>query len=96
MKYTPPISPEITFLLAQLALVESQLLTLKDVTVAATGLTGSGRDNGVQTTSLELLLESGLDLALLGETLGVLLLDGLALLLGLGGLSASLLLTATT
>ncbi|KAI9158350.1 GTPase-activating protein GYP5 [Paramyrothecium foliicola] len=72
---------------AELALVESKLLTLKDITVAATGLTGTAGDDGVQATGLELLLNSGLDLALGGEALGLLLLDGLALLDLLGVLA---------
>lgn len=64
----------------ELALVEGELLTLKDVSVAATGLAGAGRDDGVQATGLELLLESVLDLALGGVALSLLLLDGLGLL----------------
>lgn len=64
----------------QLALVEGELLTLQDVAVAAAGLAGAAGDDGVETTSLELLLDSGLDLALGGEAGGLLLLDGLALL----------------
>lgn len=67
----------------QLALVESKLLALEDVAVAATGLAGSAGNNGVQATGLELLLDGGLDL---GDTVGVLLLDGLAPLDVLGGL----------
>jgi len=63
-----------------LALVESQLLTLEDVTVTATGLTGAAGDDGEKTTSLELLLEGVLDLAAGGETGGLLLLNGVALL----------------
>lgn len=47
----------------ELALVESQLLTLEDVAVATTGLAGARGDNGVEATGLELLLESGIDLA---------------------------------
>jgi hypothetical protein len=65
----------------ELALVESKLLAFQDVTVAATGLTGTARDDGEQTTSLELLLNSVLDLALLGVAGGLLLLNSLALLL---------------
>lgn len=67
----------------QLALVEGELLTLQDVTVAAAGLAGAGGDDGVQTTGLELLLDGGLDLAVSGEAGSLLLLDGLALLDGL-------------
>lgn len=64
----------------QLLLVESQLLALQDVAVAAAALAGSAGDNGVQTTGLELLLDGGLDLAGGGEAGSLLLLDGLALL----------------
>lgn len=74
-------------LLVQLALVESKLLTLQNVTVAATGLTGTARDDGEQTTGLELLLNGVLDLAVLAVALGLLLLDRLALLLLLLGLA---------
>jgi hypothetical protein len=79
-------------LFVELALVESELLTLKDVTVAATGLAGSAGDNGIETTSLELLLKGGVDLASGGEAGGLLLLDGVGLLHLLGG---GLLLLAT-
>jgi hypothetical protein len=68
-----------------LALVESELLTLQDVTVAATGLAGSAGDNGVETTGLELLLEGRVDLAGGGEAGSLLLLDGVGLLHLLGG-----------
>jgi hypothetical protein len=78
----------------ELALVESQLLTLQDVTVAAAALAGTAGDDGVQTTGLELLLDGGLGLALLGEASGLLLLNGVALLHGLL-LLALLLLSAT-
>jgi hypothetical protein len=64
----------------ELALVESELLTLEDVAVAAAGLAGTAGDDSVQATGLELLLDGGLDLALGGEAGGLLLLDGLALL----------------
>lgn len=64
----------------QLALVESQLLTLEDVAVAAAGLSGSAGNDSVEATGLELLLDGALDLALGGEAGGLLLLDGLALL----------------
>lgn len=67
----------------QLTLVESQLLTLEDVSVAATALAGTRGDDGEDTTSLELLLNGALDLALCGVALGLLLLDGAALLHGL-------------
>jgi len=62
-------------------LVESKLLTLKDVSVATTALARSAGDDGVNTTGLELPLESRLDLATGGgEALGLLGLDALALL----------------
>lgn len=64
----------------ELALVESELLTLEDVTVAAAGLAGTAGDDGEDATGLELLLDGGLDLALGGEAVGLLLLDRLALL----------------
>lgn len=85
-----------TRLLSELALVESKLLTLQDVTIDTAGLTWSGRDNGVKTTGLELLLKSGLNLTLGSESLGVLLLDGLGLLLWLSDLLAGLLLTSAS
>lgn len=73
----------------ELALVESELLTLEDVAIAATGLAGTARDDGEKTTGLELLLEGALDLAggleasllLLGNAVALLdLLNGLTLL----------------
>lgn len=67
----------------ELALVESELLTLEDVTVAAAGLAGARGDDGEQATGLELLLDGGVDLARGGEAGGLLLLDGRALLHGL-------------
>lgn len=70
-------------LLVELALVESELLTLENVSVGAARLPGTGGDDGVETTSLELLLESGVNLVVVGEAGGLLLLDGLALLDGL-------------
>lgn len=78
----------------ELALVESQLLTLEDVTVAAAALAGTRGDNGVQTTGLELLLEGTVDLLVLLEASRLLLLNALALLGLLHGL-ALLLLAAT-
>jgi len=81
-------------LLVQLALVEGELLTLQNVTVAATALAGSAGNNSEETTGLELLLEGGLDLALGGEAGGLLLLYGAALLSGLV-LSLALLLLAS-
>jgi hypothetical protein len=68
-------------LLVQLALVEGELLALQDVAVAAARLARAAGDNGEQTTGLELLLDGALNLALLGETGTLLLLNGLALLL---------------
>jgi hypothetical protein len=71
-------------------LVESELLALENVTIAATALAGTRGNDGVQATGLELLLHSVLDLApglhalllLLGD--GVRLLDVFGLLAGLG------------
>lgn len=68
------------YLFVQLPLVESQLLALENVAIAAARLAGTAGDDGVQATSLELLLNGVLDLALGGEALGLLLLDRLALL----------------
>jgi hypothetical protein len=81
-------------LLAQRTLVECQLLTLQDVSVAASALARSRGDDGVQATGLELPLQRGLDLALGGEAGGLLLLHALALLLRLGVLVALLLASA--
>lgn len=67
-------------LLLKLALVKVELLTLKDVAVAAAGLARPAGDHGEQTTGLELLLEGGVDLAAGGEAGGLLLLDRVALL----------------
>jgi hypothetical protein len=78
----------------ELALVEGQLLALQDVSITTARLARTARNNGKKTTSLELLLDSGLDLAGGGEAGGLLPLDGTALLDLLGGL-ALLLLTAT-
>ncbi len=78
----------------ELALVEGELLTLQDVTVATAGLAGTAGDNGVQATGLELLLESGIDLAGGGEAGSLLLLDRLGLLDLLNGLALLLLATA--
>lgn len=83
-----------TSLLVELALVESELLTLQDVTVATAALARTRGDNGVQATSLELLLKGAVDLLVLLEARGLLLLDALALLDLLDGL-ALLLLAAT-
>lgn len=67
----------------QLALVESQLLTLQDVAVGTTALARSTGNDGEQTTGLKLLLQHILDLAGSGEPSRLLLLDGVALLHGL-------------
>lgn len=64
----------------ELPLVESQFLTLQDVTVAPAGLARPRRDNSKYTTGLELLLQSRVDLAAGGKALGLLLLHALALL----------------
>jgi len=71
-----------------LTLVEDQLITLQNITVAATALAGARRDNGVQTTGLELPLQSLLDLSAGLCTSSVFGLNRLALLslLGVGGL----------
>lgn len=68
-----PLSPDST-------LVERQLLALKDVAVAATALTRAAGHDSVQTGSLELPLQRGLDLAHLLEALLLLVLHALALL----------------
>jgi hypothetical protein len=76
-------------LLPERALVESKLLTLEDVSVAATALAGARGHDGVQTTGLELLLDGVLNLARGLHTLSLLLgdrvrlLDVLCLLTGL-------------
>lgn len=80
--------------MVELALVEGQLLALEDITIATAGLAGARGDNGVDATGLELLLESGVDLAGNGVALGLLGLDGLGLLDLLNGLA--LLYLATT
>jgi hypothetical protein len=82
-------------LLAQLALVESQLLSLQDVTINTPTLARSRCNNSVDATGLKLLLQSRLDLALSGKAVGLLLLNTLALLLWLSSLLASLLLTSS-
>lgn len=68
-------------LLPDRTLVECQLLTLQDVSVHAAALARAGRDNSVQTTSLELALEGVVNLARGSGAGGLLLLDALALLL---------------
>lgn len=49
--------------------VELELLALEDVTVAATRLTGTRRDGGVETTGTELLLDERIELTLLAAVL---------------------------
>jgi hypothetical protein len=78
----------------QLTLVESELLTLEDVSVTATALARARGNDSEDTTSLELLLKSVLDLALGSEAGSLLLLDSAALL-HLLLLLALLLLSAT-
>ena len=68
-------------LLADGLLVESQLLTLQDVTVDTAALAGTRGDHGVDTAGLELALDGGLDLAGLLEAGSLLLLHAVALLL---------------
>ena len=82
-------------LLSQLSLVESQLLTLQNVAVATSTLSRSRRNNSVQTTSLELLLQSGFNLPCSSETLSVLLLNTLALLVLLVNILTSFLLASS-
>jgi len=64
----------------ELTLVESELLTLQNVTINAARLTGSAGNNGVESTSLELLLDGALDLAAGRQTGGLLLLNSVRLL----------------
>ena len=82
MRLSPRLLPDRT-------LVECQLLTLQDVTIDTTALTGAGRHNSEDTTSLELPLKSALDLAGGLEAVSLLLLNavGLLLLLLLASLS---------
>lgn len=61
-------------------LVEGKLLALQNVPIAATALAGTAGHDGVQTRSLELPLERGLNLATRAEPLLLLLLHALALL----------------
>ena len=76
-------------LLPDRTLVESQLLSLQNVTIRTTALTRPGRDDSVQTTGLELALQRRLDFTVGGVSGGLLLLDALALL-GLGGSGGTL------
>jgi len=68
-------------LLADSLLVESQLLTLQDVTVDTARLAGAGGHNSVKATGLELALDGTLNLALVGVASSLLLGNRLALLL---------------
>lgn len=74
-------------------MVESQLLTLEDVSVTSTALTRSRADDSIDTTSLELLLQGRLNLSLLLQSLLMLVLHALGQLLLLHGL---LLLSSST
>lgn len=81
-------STSLFHLLPDGTLVECQLLTLQNVSINTTALARAGRDNGVQTTGLELALQGTLNLASGGKSGRLLALHALALLLlgGLGGL----------
>lgn len=79
----------------ELLLVESELLTLEDVAVAAAGLAGAAGDDGKEATGLELLLNDVFDLAAGGVALGLLLLDRLGALHLVLGDTLGLLATAT-
>lgn len=70
-------------LLADGTLVEGKLLTLEDVAITATALAGTRRDDGVDTAGLELLGHDGGDLDGGSGTGSLLLLNRVALLLGL-------------
>lgn len=78
------------FLLPDRTHVESQLLTLQDVAVHTTALAGARGNHGVQTGGLELSLDGGLDLSVVGEAVGLLLHHAVASLLLLAGLGLSL------
>jgi len=67
-------------LLPDSTLVECELLTLQDITIGAAALAGAGGHNSKKTTSLELLLQSRLDLSRGLQASGLLCLDALALL----------------
>ena len=79
-----PFTTTVPFLLPDSTLVESQLLTLQDVSIHTTALTGARGNHGVQAAGLNLSLDSGLDLAVVGKASSLLLLNALALLLLLG------------
>jgi hypothetical protein len=82
----PPLGGVLGLTDLELLVVEVEFLALKDVTIGTTALTRSGSDDGEETTSLELLLENGVDfsilLALVENSLDVV---GLRLLGGLLG-----------
>lgn len=78
-------SPVENPLLAQLSLVESQLLALQDVSIDTSTLSRSRRNDSQKTTGLELLLQSCLNLSLRSQSISLLLLYTLALLLRLVG-----------
>lgn len=50
------------FLVLNLLKVEIQLLTFKNVTVRTTGLTRTGSNDGIETTSVELIINMGFNL----------------------------------
>lgn len=78
----------LALLLLKLPLVELKLSSLEDVSVSATALSGARRDNGKETTLLELVTEVRVEIA--GSLkLGDSLLD----LLALGGLLESIILS---
>jgi len=83
--------PKHISLLSEETLVESKLLTLENVSVTTTTLAGTGRNDGKETTCLELLFKGVLDLSRSFETLSLLLLNtvGLLLLLLFAGLGLS-------
>lgn len=82
--------PRMNALLPDSTLVETQLLTLQDVSVDTSTLAGAGSNHGVQTTGFELLLKSRFNLAISLEAGLLLLLDSLAALLVLNELYALL------
>src|SRR5256885_947992 len=70
-------------LLPDSSLIESQLLSLQDITIYPTALPWSRRNNSIKTPSLELLFKGRLDLSTSGVSRSQLLLDRFALLFGL-------------
>lgn len=81
-------------LLSDSTLVESKFLSLQDVTIHSSTLARSGRDNSIQSTGLELLLKSRLNLAHYSNTSCLLLGNAVAFLL-LGSIGSSLLLASS-